>query len=650
MKRMLEVVRPYAAHLLAVAAVASVYGFARLPTVSKAERAALGGRFAFERHALPELNHSARIARAVHPQMKRVSAWISAVGAAVALGDLDGDGLPDDVAYVDTRSDQVIVAPVPGTSARYAPFELNAGALPYDASTMAPMGSLVGDFNEDGRADVLVYYWGRTPVVFLRRARESSSQVLTRDSYVARELAPTQERWFTNCATQADLDGDGHVDLILGNYFPDGARVLDAKAEGRAEMAESLSRSFNGGRNRLLLWSGAAAGAEPGVRFEEAAGALTDEVARGWTLAVGANDLDGDLLPEIYFANDFGPDRLLHNLSTPGRLRFQLLEGERGWRTPHSKVLGRDSFKGMGVDFGDVNGDGLTDIYVSNIADEYALEESHFVWVNTGRTELMKKGVAPFVDQSERLGLARSGWGWDARLADFDNDGTPEAVQATGFAKGNVDRWPELQEVALSNDQLQGDLRIWPRLQPGDDLSGQGHDPFFVKAADGRFYDMAADLNLDQSQITRGLAVADVDGDGRLDFAVANQWMTSYVLLNRSGRVGRFLGLNLLLPANGASVEGKLKERAGQPGADMQGYPAIGARATLYLPDGRRMSAQVDGGTGHSGKRSPALHFGLGRLPWGPLRVELEWRDAQGHTHQETLRLGEGWHTVLLGS
>src|SRR3712207_1124458 len=148
----------------------------------------------------------------------------------------------------------------------------------------------------------------------------------------------------------------------------------------------------------------------------------SEEVAHSWTLAVGAADLDGDLLPELYFANDFGPDRLLHNRSRPGELRFVLLEGEKTLTTPNSKVLGRDSFKGMGVDFGDVNGDGLLDIYVSNIAAEYALEESHFVFLSTGRPEDMGRGVAPYVDHSEPLGLSRSGWGWDVRLADFRSE------------------------------------------------------------------------------------------------------------------------------------------------------------------------------------------------------------------------------------
>src|SRR6201990_349892 len=256
MKPLRSGLRRYAAHIVAVVAVAAVYGMARLPAVSRAERATMGARFAFEGQALPELNHSSRIARAVHPSLRNISAWVSSVGASVALADLDGDGLPDDVCHVDTRSDQVIVAPVPGTPARFAPFELNAGALPYDAATMAPTGCLAGDFNEDGLEDLMVYYWGRTPLLFMRRAPSSHAATLSRESYVERELMPAQERWYTNAATQADLDGDGHTDLIVGNYFQDGARILDAKAGGGEEMAESFSRSFNGGGGRPLAWGG----------------------------------------------------------------------------------------------------------------------------------------------------------------------------------------------------------------------------------------------------------------------------------------------------------------------------------------------------------------------------------------------------------
>ena len=653
MKTIAKHFRLQAARITAVVVMLAIYGFARLPELSEPERAQLASHFNFERMTLPEIGGKPfRYMREVNPKFSRIAGWISSVGAAVSLNDLDGDGLPNDTCYVDTRSDQVILAPVPGTPPRFEPFELTPSPLPYDPTTTAPMGSLPGDFNEDGMMDILVYYWGRPPVAFLRRADKTAEaqSKLARSSYVACEVANAEERWYTNCATQADLDGDGHIDLIIGNYFPDGSRLLDSKADSPEQMNDSMSRALNGGRDRILLWSKSTTGAQPSAAFKDASYSLSDEVARGWTLAVGAADLDGDLLPEIYFAHDFGPDRLLHNLSRPGQLRFEILEGRKSFDTPASKVLGRDSFKGMGVDFADLNGDGLLDIYVSNIAGEYSLEESHFAWISTGQPDLMKQGIAPYVDRSEPLGLSRSGWGWDARWVDFDNDGTQEALQATGFMRGVVNRWPELHELAMGNDQLLRDPKNWPRFLPGDDLSGHARNPFFVRASNGRYYDIASDLGLSDSQVSRGIAVADVNGDGRLDFALANQWMPSFIYLNQTNNAGAFLGLHLLLPVGGEQVTGA-KVSSGHPGPKLRGRPAIGAFVTAHLPDGRRLVAQVDGGTGHSGKRSPDAHFGLANLPQDKeLQVDLAWRDANGNAHQQTLKLTPGWHTVLLGS
>jgi hypothetical protein len=624
----------------ALAVVAGLYGAARLPTLAGGERAELAARFRFTSALLPELPGATRTVRPVHPSLRGIDAWISSVGAAVALADLDGDGLPNDVCHVDPRTDRVIVSPAPGTPPRYVPFALEAAPLAYAPATMAPMGCLPGDVDEDGAADLLVYYWGRTPVAFLRRA-----DVPAAAGYERREVMPGAERWYTNAATFADVDGDGHADLVVGNYFPDGARILDAGAGGEERMQASMSRAFNGGRNRVLLWSAGG--------FREARGVFSEEVARGWSLGAGAADLDGDGLPELYFANDFGPDRLLHNRSRPGAPRFALLEGVRTPATPTSKVLGRDSFKGMGVDFGDLNGDGLLDIYVSNIAGEYALEESHFAWISTGQTERMRDGVAPYVDRSEEMGLSRSDWGWESRLADLDNDGTPEAVQAIGFVRGATGRWPELHELAMGNDQLVSSPSSWHRFNPGDtDLSGHKPNRFFVRASDGRYYDLAGDVGLGDPQVTRGIATADVDGDGDLDFAFANQWGPSRFYRNGS-RAGAFLALRLLLPASCrpapcVSAPPRLAVVAGHP--PLRAHPAIGAAATVRLPDGSVRVAQVDGGNGHSGKRAAALHFGLGDVPAGAvLPVEIRWRGADGKMRREALQLSPGWHTVVLG-
>lgn len=642
---MLEIFRLQVPKIVAVLLIGVAYHFATLPTLSAQERATLASQFAFQQFPLPTLpGYEPKGVRQVHPDLQHISAWISSVGASVSLNDLDGDGLSNDVCYVNTGIDQVIITPVPGTETRYAPFALHPAPLPYDSSQTAPMGCMPGDFNEDGLMDVLVYYWGRTPVIFLR---QTSSGILAETSYLPQELVTSGERWFTNAATQADIDGDGHIDILIGNYFPDGAHILNASDTSDQFMQDSMSKAFNGGTKHILLWSQASSGQFPSVTFAEALNVLDDEVAHGWTLAVGAADLNGDLLPEIYLANDFGPDRLLYNQSQPGQVRFSLLEGLRAIDTPKSKVVGQDSFKGMGVDFGDVNGDGLLDIYVSNIAAEYALEESHFLFLSTGEVELMEQGIAPYVDYSESLGVSRSNWGWESRLADFNNDGLLEAIQATGFVKGGVDRWPQLHELAMGNDTLLHLPFVWPQFQPGDSLSGNSHIPFFVQAADGRFYDLSADVGLGTLQVTRGIATADVDGNGTLDFAAANQWDSSYFYRNDCPNCGAFLGLHLLLPAGG---QGAGLVRPGHPGTDTPGYPAIGTAVHVTLPDGQTRIAQVDGGNGHSGDRSAEIHLGLGNLSsTTPLQVTITWRNSQGASQQTTLTLTPGWHTVVLG-
>ncbi|MFZ0750056.1 MAG: ASPIC/UnbV domain-containing protein, partial [Pyrinomonadaceae bacterium] len=146
-----------------------------------------------------------------------------------------------------------------------------------------------------------------------------------------------------------------------------------------------------------------------------------------------------------------------------------------------------------------------------------------------------------------------------------------------------------------------------------------------------------------------GIALADVDGDGGLDFVLANQWLPSYFYRNESRDRGKFLGLHLLLPLR-PDTPAKTWTRPGHPNADSLGRAAVGATVIVHLANGKQLVAQVDGGNGHSGRRSPELHFGLGDVPVdSPLRVEIRWRDPNGRVCSEALWLPPGWHTVVLG-
>src|SRR6185503_1370549 len=374
-------------------------------------------------------------------------------------------------------------------------------------------------------------------------------------------------------------------------------------------------------------------GPEPTVSFAEEPQALPPGYPTGWPLAASACDLDGDALPEVYVAHDFGPDRLLHNVSTPGKIRFRLAEGEVGFATPLSKALGHDSFKSMGVDFGDMNGDGLMDMYVSNMTTPRGGFESQEAFINTGDAGALARGRAPFVERSESLGLSRTGWAWEARLADFDNDGILEAVQAVGFMRGRVNRWPQLQELAMANDAISDDVRLaWPNMTGEDDISGYQQNPFFVRSG-SQYVDIARAIGFGEGYASRGIATGDADGDGDLDLAVSNIWGPSSYWENHCPSCGGFLGLHVMVPAEGAGVEGVLV-RDGHPRPGERLRPAVGTAVRVVRADGRTLIGQVDGGGGHTGKRSPDVLLGLGPQP-GPSEVTLRWRQPGGGVKTE---------------
>lgn len=487
-------------------------------------------------------------------------------GAAVAVADYDRDG-DQDLLVTDSgegRPNRLLrndLDPARGAgSLRFTDVAAAAGVAGGNAGHAIVADAVWFDADNDGWPDLLVARFG-TPLLY-RNQGDGTFRDVTAGSGL--------ERFANTIAALAfDFDRDGRLDLLFGNYF----RPVDLFAPpDRRLLPSNLDDAANGGG--VTLWRNLGA---PGsaLRFADVTAAAGLAAHTGWTLDVGHGDFDDDGFEDLYFANDFGTDRLYRN------------RGDGSFRDATAEALGFDTKKGMNVEVADFDHDGRLDVYVTNITDDY-MRECNMLWRNNG---VDAAGRLTFTDLSRETGTCNSLWGWAAKFGDFDNDGWEDLFVADGLRSAGAEEYiPTLLEMLVRPGVDFSDLASWPRI--GDrSWSGYQKKKLFRNLGGQLFKEVAAEAGVDNDRDGRGIGVADFDHDGRLDLFQTNANQPSLLYLGRPGAPGHWLALDLVGTASNRD--------------------AIGARVSVRA-GGQSWLRVVDGGNGYQSQSARRLHLGLG--------------------------------------
>ena len=490
-------------------------------------------------------------------KIANIEPHVAALGAAVSVADFDDDGWPD-LYFSNSRFGEPNALYRNRGDGTFEDVAANVGLADLNRNGEGvSMGSVWGDFDNDGREDLLVYRYGYLALfknLDGRRFQDVTS-------------AAGLRRWVnSNGAIWLDFDRDGLLDLYVTAYFRDDVDLW--KLTTTRIMHNSFEFASNGGKNLLFRNVG-------GGKFED----VTDRMGVGstrWTLAAASADFNDDGWPDIYLANDYGPEELYLN--------------DRGQRfTLSSAGLEAESKSGMSVALGDAFNRGRLDVFVTNISVRGYLFQNNNLRVN----QLAERGR--FNNVADAV-VADAGWAWGAQFGDLNNDGSSELFVANGFISADSSRnyWYAMSKIAGAHRSLFEDAASWPAF---GNLSLSGYEPSRVYLNRGLagWVDVAQSVGVRDRYDGRAVALADLSNRGALDVVVANQNQPAILYRTYPDRSNNWVAFKLV---------GTRSNRS-----------AIGAEVIIETP-GVKQRRVVDGGMGFASQNDRRPHFGLGRAEW----------------------------------
>lgn len=542
-------------------------GAARLASPAPPATPAANARWFEDRTATAGLDHPHHN-RVFRNPYAAIMAGYTALGAAAAVADYDGDGYEDLFVTDSSETGRNHLYHNNG-DLTFTDVAEAAGVAAGNDARNASADALFFDYDNDGRPDLFVVRFGHSQL--FHNLGNGRFQDVTKEAGLDR---------YGNAITAIafDYDHDGYLDLLVGEYFQP-VDIFQPKSP--RFFPESFETAQNGGG--LVLYHNDGAGRFHFSDRTEKAG-LT---IHGWTLDVGHGDADGDGWDDLYVACDFGSDHFFRNNR----------DGTFTDRT--AAATGIDTKKGMNAEWGDYDNDGRLDIFVTNITDDY-MREGNFLWRNDGPG---KDGQVAFTDVARETGTWETGWGWAGKFLDYDNDGWLDLYVVNGWVSAGPESYvPDIFAMVVKPGIDLTDARNWPPMG-AKSLSGYEKKRLFHNEGGQHFRDEAARHGLDSARDGRGIAVADLDDDGRLDLFVTNAGAPPYLYHN-------------VLPPGPRWVELVLEGRRSN-------RDAVGAQVRLTA-GGRTYLRFVDGGNGFASQSTKRLHFGLGATA-SIERVEVLW-------------------------
>ena len=417
-------------------------------------------------------------------------------------------------------------------------------------------GVAVGDYDNDGFEDLFVAGYGHSTLY--HNNGDGTFTDVTLSSGVAGAGWATSAAW-------VDYDNDGRLDLVVARYmewdFEDiycGLREAGFRSYCHPDLFKPAS---------VLLYHNDGEG-----KFTEVAHkAGIDKPAKG--LGVAIADYDHDGWTDIVIANDSIPEYLFHN---KGNGTFEEIGLPSGVALDGSGA----TFAGMGVEFEDYDNDGWADVFITDLANQrYAL------YRNLG------DGTFDYVSNSTGISAAtllHSGWG--VRFLDYDNDG-----------------WKDLFIVQS---------HVMDTIEVNEPHLHYKEPPMLLRSDNGkRFVNVSADSGepFQQAWVGRGMAIGDINNDGKIDVVLSTNNGQAYVLLNETPTANHWITLKLV---------GVKSNRDG-----------IGSQVKITTETGDQSASATTAGS-YQSSSDKRVHFGLGAAKSVKL-VQIRWPSGIVQTLKE---------------